>query len=235
MSILGVIPDIHDQIDLAQQIMDNEQVDRWILLGDYFDNFHTGTPEAKATAVWLKKVLSQDNVIALLGNHDLSYLWPGYHSCSGWAKSKSQVIHSQLSLADWAKLYLVYQKDGWTFTHAGIDQRLGGFKEIKDFEYDFLTGIDLGYEIQHPILAAGIESGGDYPFGGICWARPENFQPVPGLRQIFGHTPGKKPIYNSVTAPCSDMTDTETWCLDTAMKHYMIINDGEVTIHQVTQ
>lgn len=116
--------------------------------------------------------------------------------------------------------------------------------------------------IKHPVYMAGMSSGGKHPFGGINWIRWGDLYPIEGINQIVGHTPCLEPevlyarkkvsIYNGeekvkiekvrVTyshyldwTPKKENVISRNWNLDTHNKHFAIIEDGEVTIHETVR
>ena len=100
-----ILPDIHDKLRRANQIIEREPHDRLLLLGDFFDDFRTGVTDAADTATQVKQWLNSPNTTCLLGNHDMSYGWcrqnrqllcPGYdqmdrHQCHGDDRGLAEV------------------------------------------------------------------------------------------------------------------------------------------------
>src|ERR1017187_4459046 len=70
-----ILPDIHDKIRRANQIIECEPHDHLLLLGDYFDDFRTGVTDAADIARQVKRWLNAPNTTCLLGSHDMSYEW----------------------------------------------------------------------------------------------------------------------------------------------------------------
>jgi hypothetical protein len=65
-----ILPDIHDQVRLANQIIVREPHDHLLLLADYFDDYGTGVTDAADTAKQAKQWLNspahqQDSVSSL--------------------------------------------------------------------------------------------------------------------------------------------------------------------------
>jgi len=73
--------------------------------------------------------------------------------------------------------------------------------------------------VAHPAFVAGMERGGPAKSGGILWCDWQSFEPITGIRQIVGHTPGHEVRYKK-----GDV------CLDTHLHHYGLLEDGELTI-----
>ena len=99
-----------------------------------------------------------------------------------------------------------------------------------------------------PILKAGRARRGDMPVGGITWLDWNlEFRPHPQISQIVGHTPTQNPQImdgnGSAIAPDKGTLETGleyhlapgvsyNFNLDTHLNHYMIIENGKITIHR---
>lgn len=101
-----------------------------------------------------------------------------------------------------------------------------------------------GYEL---MLMAGKARMGSLPVGGITWQDWNlEFRPHPQISQIVGHTPTRNPqvMNGSGSAIAPDEGTLETglvynlapgvsynFNIDTHLNHYMIIENGKITIH----
>lgn len=222
-----VIPDIHTRWKKAETIIKNNPHDRLILLGDYFDDF-SDTPQSNAdTAQFIKDLLPQNNVIVLLGNHELNYYCNRTvcHS-SGFSGNKKEAINNVLTVDDWKSMHLYYmdKQSGFLFTHAGATAQryqhpiTGEFNNEKfKHDYEKLYFIEWEYEIGHA-------RGGMCETGGIFWCDfAYEFKPIPRLKQIFGHTPDKEPR----------IIANDNICLDTRLNHFIIIEKDTIEIREV--
>jgi hypothetical protein len=83
--------------------------------------------------------------------------------------------------------------------------------------------LDQGQQgIVHRWLQPGRARGGWAKVGGVNWLDYDReFKPVPGLKQIFGHTPHDQPVVSG-----------HNIALDTRSKHYAILQNGVVTVHE---
>ena len=122
-----ILPDIHDNVRRANQIIEREPHDHLLLMGDFFDDFQTGVTDAADTARQLKQWLNAPNTTCLLGNHDMSYGWGRQNRrliCPGYDAAKWITIHGTLTAQDWQRLKLHAWLEGdelpWLVTHAGI-------------------------------------------------------------------------------------------------------------------
>lgn len=105
-NIIGVIADIHNKVEKAENIIEelekDEDISSIVLLGDYFDDFNDSPAIAKKTAMWLKNSLCKPKRIHLLGNHDLPYFYPWnqHIGCPGWEIEKQIQISKVLNKED---------------------------------------------------------------------------------------------------------------------------------------
>src|ERR1035438_5550520 len=101
-----ILPDIHDKLRRANQIIEREPHDRLLLLGDFFDDFRTGVTDAADTASQVKLWLNDPNTSCLLGNHDMSYGWCRQNRrllCPGYDAAKWIAINATVTTGDWQK------------------------------------------------------------------------------------------------------------------------------------
>src|SRR5450759_2226700 len=104
-----ILPDIHDKLRRANQIIEREPHDRLLLLGDFFDDFRTGVTDAADTASQVKKWLNDQTTTCLLGNHDMSYGWCRQNRrliCPGYDAAKWITINATVTNKDWQKFAL---------------------------------------------------------------------------------------------------------------------------------
>jgi hypothetical protein len=243
---LLILPDIHNLINIADRVINKVPHDLALCLGDAFDNFGDNSADAARTAGWLKNFLTYG--VFILGNHDLSYycyvnykqLW-----CPGFDLHKYSAVNKILSESDWRNCVLHYYLDNWLFTHAGFDERLLS-NEVRKLALTSAIINNISalckfalFTLQNPngsnsylpepvqcLLNVGKDRGGDAPVGGITWSDFNSLIPVNGLNQCFGHTPD-----NYVRVKTSK-DNHKAVCIDTHLKHFAILEDGNLTIHE---
>ena len=222
-----VIPDIHHRNGLVAEIRQRHSELPVVFLGDYFDDFGDGPFDIRQTCARVAQALEDDRDCFLLGNHcfaylayDLGVLWG---RCAGWTLAKQLVFHEYfpgdtlLRRTNW----LVWVQ-GWLLSHAGITNELyrrfakrRTEEEICQWAEDAESAFRAG--VADPALVAGRDRGGQYPHGGLLWCDWNSFRPVPGVRQIFGHTIG------------SDVREKSgSFCLDTNLRSYEILDSGNL-------
>lgn len=238
----GIIPDVHDRIDIVQLIMDKERgVEEWIHLGDYFDSFpkEGGCVRAQWTAKKVKEWLNDPRIINVAGNHDLSYgwsVWNRFHRCSGFTMNKYREIHDTLRWEDWKKFVLHYWADDFLITHAGFDRHFvkEGLSAKESVNYlcdDALQSLHgpIPYERGlRDILACGIDRDGRQFRGGVTWCGWDSLDIPEGFNQVVGHTISPTPRMRM-----SESGQFAVYNLDTNSSHYAILRDGELTVKEV--
>ncbi len=145
---------------------------------------------------------------------------------------KYDLIHRVLSPDDWDKLVLYYydNESNTLFTHAGLSRAVTvGWDDWKSglIEANKEALAALRANESHWLFRAGTARGGFQRCGGITWCDWNEFEPILGLNQVFGHTPGREPR-NDNSGGCFNV------CLDTHFQHYALVQSGEVTIHTHT-
>jgi hypothetical protein len=224
-----IIPDVHENIFAVQRIFDAElDFDYVVFLGDWFDRFSNQPGDALATARWLSANQADHRFTFLFGNHDIPYAFPPRRGllCSGYQ------YHIPALLGEtgvrMAKYFVFYTRVGrYLLSHAGFTPELLAFDgkgtgdRLSGTENIALASLaDEQSRALHPWLAVGWSRGGDQSKGGCTWLDwNDEFEDVPGIPQIIGHTKSKEPRWKG-----------ENLCLDTAMRHYGVIIDGERVI-----
>lgn len=230
-----VISDLHNRYSWVESALSSpllKPYDRVVFLGDYFDDFYDTIKDIKKVAKWLKQSLSKPDRVHLIGTHDIWYRFPNnpYLKASGNTKQKSGVINDILTKKDWNQLRLYYYEQDFLLTHAGVHSYLLGKTDLSTQE--MLNQIKSEtekalHEIQNgkidPWLDAGFARGGRQVVGGVTWLDwYDEFEPVPHLNQIVGHTELRKPEKKIIG-------NSENYCLDTKNRHIGILENGIFT------
>jgi hypothetical protein len=230
-----ILPDIHDKLRRANQIIEREPHDRLLLMGDFFDDFRTGVTDAADTANQVKRWLNSPNTTCLLGNHDMSYGWCRQNRqlvCPGYDAAKWITINATVTTRDWQKFelhaWLEGDKGSWLVSHAGVHPvwlegaEPGKYREFIDRACaDAWTCLNRGE--QHFLLGRGVSRSGDQRIGGICWMDWDELVPIPGLNQLVGHTPDKSVRHKNTKT-------SRNICLDTNLRNYAVFDGGKLEI-----
>ena len=231
-----VIPDVHYKFGEVRRILSKEyDYDRVVFLGDFFDFWGDNEEDTQRCCfafqnLFLELEEKKKKFNILWGNHDLSYAW-GYRNeysiCPGWNHRKSEASRQCMSQKDWNRFqWYLFIDDDILLTHAGL---------TNEFLKDGLNNNDIesllrleARKAERSLLKNKFHwfYGSIDNIGGILWNRPNmhkfKFSKIKGLRQIFGHT------YQGIFSWCED----ENYCIDTALKHYALINNGNIEIKQ---
>lgn len=176
-----IVGDLHGQYEIAEAVLNSGYP--VIFIGDYLDSYDRPVREQIWTLLLvLNAVETRDDVSALKGNHELSYILPG-HVCSGWNKeTNSHVVHLKermnTNLEDYIWLY-----DKYLISHAGVSNAL--------LEYESTNLND--YLKAKEYYQVGYRRGGNHPIGGLYWCDwYDGFEPIIGVPQIVGHSGYRK-------------------------------------------
>lgn len=192
-----IIPDIHNKVGIAQSIIDRfiTPEDKIIFLGDYFDSYGDNATNAATTAYWVNRIADRPNTKLLLGNHDIGYTFPKHHSfyCPGNTREKSKRINDIISRSKWDNYFdLVYFDKGWVFSHAGFHPRYASHP-VKGASQKYIAKQcddalkNAAAQLHHPLFHYGTRLGIPGP-GGCNWLHWDDFEPIPGINQVVGHT-----------------------------------------------
>ena len=124
---------------------------------------------------------------ACFGNHELSYLIDR-HRCSGWDRDRAALMDDlAIDIHKRFKPAILLRKD-FLVSHGGLTNQLWEKEGLTLETLPMWLGeawIDLNSSMHY----IGKCRGGWHPFGGLFWATfREDFRPVSGLTQVFGHT-----------------------------------------------
>ena len=223
-----------------------EQPDRVIFIGDYFDSFEfSGVEQINnfKEIIQYKESNPQVEVVMLIGNHDHHYFPEiGYTGTSGY---QAGVGHSITQVIDENRhhLQMAYGFGDYLFTHAGVspvfmDQVFGS----DDWSKESVV-VDLNELFRYKPKAFefnGFESTGDSTTQTPIWIRPRSLMSAnkkhkKGLKkdyiQIVGHTQMQK-----IDLTGSDkFTGGRYYFIDTmdTSGEYLVIQDNNLTVNSV--
>lgn len=218
-----IIPDIHEDWRTARKILEQYPDHEKVFLGDFFDSFTRSESSTRNTFELLHDLASDPKNTLLWGNHDIHYAWPdvdGIH-CSGFNGDTLRMIDGRLLGSNRFKLSVV--AEGFVLSHAGWTW-LPPMQTQKYIDGMWQDALDLVESGTLPaIFKPGWRRGGERgAYGGPVWLDWRDFKPIPGIRQIVGHTPEDNPRWLDGNL-----------CLDTNMgriQHVALIDNGAVEI-----
>jgi hypothetical protein len=202
------VGDIHGKVEAVEAALAQEgQV---IFVGDVIDSYDRTVEDHKKCYDLMFDAIEKGKARSTLGNHELSYIFP-HHQCSGWDKWRASLMrHYQTMILDRFEPYILLRPD-FLVTHAGLTAPIW---ESAGLTLETLPKfLDDGWpDMKHPVHFIGQCRGGPNRYGGIFWATfGEDFEPVKGLTQVFGHTRqrGQGPIRCEL-----DELGTPNYCID---------------------
>jgi hypothetical protein len=238
-----VIGDIHGR-SLWKLIVHQENPDRVIFIGDYFDSFDiSGVEQIQNFKEILEyKKTSGKEVILLIGNHDHHY-YPeiGNTGTSGYQKGIAPNI-TQVIDENRKHLQMAYCYDEFLFTHAGVSPEFmdASFGPNDWNEDTVVTQLNELFEYQpRKFDFNGFDPYGDNTYQTPIWIRPRSLMAVnkkhdKGLKkkyiQIVGHTQvNKLDLVGAQKAAGGRYYLID--CLGTTGE-YLVIQDGELIVGQ---
>lgn len=206
-----VIPDVHNKIQWAEDVIHFEErdggiIDEVVFLGDYFDAFGDSVFDMAATADWLVGSVKDKRRVHLLGNHDASYLHYQLR-CSGHSHGKQVYMDSRPEVTDLLLSFRTEHKVGpWLLSHAGVGERFAAWRRANPLGrlIDIKGRHDGTNKVRKPEVGRvtpvgwiSVAATGNNAYSGPLWHRPweavngrDKYAAVP---QVFGHTKGVLP------------------------------------------
>lgn len=197
------IGDIHGKVERVKDALSRDG--KKIFVGDFMDSFDRTSMEHRECLVLVLDAIERGEAEAIYGNHELSYLMPATHRCSGYSVPNEQTMFELRDRIEKSFRSHLMLSPEFIVTHAGITNSL--WKE-EGLTMDGLAD-RFRVEFKDPrswVHFIGRARGGPNYVGGPFWCdfRYE-FAPVPGLSQIFGHTCGQglRFVENSYCIDCN--------------------------------
>jgi hypothetical protein len=229
-----VLGDIHGR-DCWKQIVIDEQPDRVIFIGDYFDSYDDYTA---AEQMWNFeqiinfKLSGKAEVIILVGNHDFHYV-DGSEHYSGYQFGAAPGINDLL-FNNMKHMQMAYEMDGYLFTHAGVSNDWYTYwMKMLHLEGDNVADNinEMWKASSRPFRFAGFNAYGDSKESSPIWIRPKSLQKAnrdtfrDQFIQVVGHTQQNKIDTEGKS------TGGRYYYIDTlgASGEYMVINDDVIT------
>jgi predicted phosphodiesterase len=238
-----IIGDIHGHDSWKQVITQEQDADRFVFVGDYFDSFTlSGVIQIHNFKEIIEfKTTSGKEVIMLIGNHDYHYFPEiGDSNTSGYqttlAPSIKQVIEKNRQ-----HLQMAHQFDDILVTHAGVssvwcDDILDEWKvetladQLNElFKYQ---PHKVGYRSYKQVgdTVYGTSGFGGETFQGPIWIRPKalmeaNYDTLrTQIIQVVGHTTRKQIDIEGKS------TGGRYYFVDTMPREYLVVTDGVVSL-----
>jgi hypothetical protein len=232
-----IVPDVHEKIVTLERLLKMYEHATWVLfLGDFLDAWEGLTQYTHKTCRWLRDNVDNPKYRFLYGNHDIQYAWPlDGLMCSGYTVEKQIVVNNYLKREHWDRFRLMgwvgHGEDEWLCTHAGIHPNL--LHPVLGYDKGALLNMEnralaaLRQSRVDELVAAGHGRGGPAIVGGVDWLDWDvEFQPIDGLNQIVGHTPGEAVRSKTITG-------SRNYCVDTNLNHVVLLKEGKLEIEEI--
>jgi hypothetical protein len=213
-----VVGDLHGRLSTLKKIIALGKY--MIFLGDFLDSWTESVKNQIAVVRRVIELHKENKARFILGNHELSYIEPKYWRCSGFNYNKRIKCLQYLDeLWERGEVGIIVDSN-ILITHAGITNPLWK-QQLQSKSANIEEGL--------PILLEMMQAHKNYHYSwlyagdrfdvisGPYWVRwHTEFQPVPGLIQIVGHTPNTdKPKYFDQTFHDGlRRSDNGDWCID---------------------
>lgn len=231
--VTAIFTDPHENLKFIETVEAvAQQVDQVVINGDIVDSYD-GLVNTEPVVKWLGKKLENPGKFKFnLGNHCIQYI--SSHKqlrCAGYKQERQKLINKYVDRTLWSKVGLFKQVDKWIVSHAGIHPNVfrGPYdiETLQILERRAMRSLEVYSNFLDPLLAIGRARGGSEYYGGVTWLDWfEEFVAVPGLNQIVGHT-------NATAVRHKNDVDSENICFDTGFKHYLLVENGEVSVMEI--
>lgn len=201
------VGDIHGKVDVVKRALDYDG--RVVFVGDFIDSYDKTVTEHDECFRLVIEAIRSGKAKACYGNHELSYLMPDPHRCSGYEYHRSVLMRKYES--DIGELFDSFIIIGDTLiSHAGLTNQM--WQEFSLTKENFVDRLNEWWaDPKSPMHYIGRYRGGRAPYGGLFWCDfTVEFQSIEGLKQIFGHTRGRdiRMVGNSYCIDCQDFKPT---------------------------
>ena len=204
------VGDIHGKCNLVEEALSKEGMK--IFVGDFQDSFDRSTADHAKCNELVLAAIDKGEARAIFGNHELSYMM-NHHRCSGYDYKRQQMFQTyEKEIRQKFEPYIMLDEN-FLVSHAGLTKQI--------FDDEKLT-IELLPDVLHdwwenkesPMHYIGRARGGFAKVGGMFWCDYRyEFEPIPDLIQVFGHTRGTC-IRQHGTNYCIDCLDYEVSFLE---------------------
>lgn len=223
-----VIGDIHGE-SCWKEIVERHPGEKYIFLGDYCDPYNQDLFEDDVlnnlSQIIKFKQEHRDNVILLLGNHDMQYIDDTAELCSRYMVRINNEIE-ELFKENKDSFQKIHSEGDLLFTHAGISQNWFNTNFANMDKGDILEIIN-NHDNAGVLHHCGKARGGRMPYGGIFWAdKNEMCNPLNGFIQIVGHT--RVP---DISLKCIDENTAIFFCDCLAMGKYLSIEQKNGSLY----
>lgn len=240
-----ILGDIHGH-NTWKDIIDKENPQEIIILGDYFDSFGIKSEDQIKNfknILEFRKVFNKDSkyesMKLIMGNHDFHYIHNINEHYSGWNQNTYNAICDIfIDCIDHEifKMCIFDEINNTLYSHAGVSNAWIVKRCNNSSLYDINS---LDYNYFKFTFAEGGDCYGSSPLNSPIWIRPESLLKNPIrykgkiLTQIVGHTHlREKPLIKEFNSSIIDEENEigKLYVIDTLPKYYMIeeLNENNI-------
>lgn len=199
------VGDVHGKWEAVEHALSMDG--KVVFVGDLQDSFDRGVEDHGRCFRLVLDAIKAGKAECIYGNHELSYMCREHRS-SGWDKWRDAMFRVyEPEVRELFKPYLLLAPD-LLVSHAGLTNKIWVPAELT---LDLLPRVlkDWWPDKYSPMHWVGQKRGGRAPVGGLFWCDYRyEFEPVAGLRQVFGHTQLR---------PGEEWSKDGTWCIDNGL------------------
>jgi hypothetical protein len=244
-----VIADVHGRDQWKQIVAQENDADRFVFLGDYFDSFDISAVEQMHNfkeIVEFKQTIGEE-VIMLIGNHDYHYFPEINDSSTSGYQTRMAMVIKQLIGENRDHLQVAHRMGEFVFSHAGISSQWLDDTVIDWTEENMVdkinelfkyTPLALDYRSYRMLNSTEVIGSGGYgneSYQGPMWIRPKALMSVnkdtlrKKIIQVVGHT------YQNEIDKEGKATGGRYYFVDVqeTSQEYMIITDGQISFNKI--
>lgn len=180
------VGDIHGKVDEVEAALAKEG--KKIFVGDFIDSYDRSVEDHKKCFDLVFDAIDKGEAEALFGNHELSYILPFTHGCSGKSAERMMLMRHYGPICIKKFKPFLFLAPNFLVSHAGLTTQMW---ESEGLTLETVEGKlnEWWPNESKPIHNIGYYRGGGKPYGGLFWCDfNAEFEPVTGLNQVFGHT-----------------------------------------------
>lgn len=194
-----VIGDIHGR-SVWREILEKEEFDFVVFLGDYFDSFdHTAAEQIhNFKEIIAYKMANNHKCILLIGNHDAQYMPRSFDPYIEGFNMEHHASIQQVLVENKTRMQMAIQLDNFLFTHAGVSETF-----LRNTQYPHDDGrwenipqhLNILWKMSPEVFKfVPGDRYGNTPDNGCTWIRPGALMAFnkklkkSGLVQVVGHT-----------------------------------------------
>lgn len=202
------IGDTHGRLTWKEIVNKNDNADKIIFIGDYFDTHDNISPEQQISNfkdIIAFKKSNMEKVILLTGNHDFHYIPSIGEQYSGYQWHHAKEIGELVAKAiEEGLLQMCWMDENYFFSHAGLTKTWfdSHFRPKKPNLETLVEDINELFKTKptafHFMYGERLSSSGDDITQSPIWVRPRSLivDMVDGIICVVGHTPVQRLVIN---------------------------------------